>query len=169
MEGFLIFLTVFVTLISSVCTALLIPFRQRRLFAKGIPMLVLNILGYALTLFIWAIVPALYYRVGLDTDILFVIPLGIAVVFVVAVVITEFVCGRKNRKEQADEEQPVEEPNAEAQQEQVEEETVEDIQVEPEQLEEAPVVVEEQVETAQPEETVVEPQEESTDDNTDKE
>ena len=90
MDSFLIFLTVFITFISSACTAILVPFKQRRWLAKSIPMLVLNIIGYALTVFIWTIVPVLYSRFGLETDVLFVIPLGIAVLYVVAVVVTEF-------------------------------------------------------------------------------
>ena len=78
-------------------------------------MLVLNIVGYVLTAFIWAIVPILY-RWGMDTDVLFVVPLGVAVLFVIAVVVTEFVCraiARKRQQEEADEELFVEEPKTE--------------------------------------------------------
>ena len=131
MDGLLVFLTVFVTLASSVCTAVLVPFRQYRLrveprffkrvkvkflsflfagvggsnseqgdvknFGVIVPMFVLHIIGYALTLLICAIVPTLYYAVGLETDVLFVIPLGIALVYVIAVVITEYMCVRFSR------------------------------------------------------------------------
>ena len=137
MEQFLIFLTVFITLISSVCTALLTPFRQHglrieprffkrirvpfpaSLLFKGIgdkseqgdvktfgvivPMFVLHIVGYLLSLFIWAFVPVLYFRLGIDTDILFTIPLGIAVLYVVAVVVTELLCVRFSRAKQQQE------------------------------------------------------------------
>lgn len=134
MDWFWIFLVVFVTLLSSVCTALLVPLRQYRLrveprffqrvkvkfpaflfagvggrrsnqgdvknFGVIVPMFVLHIVGYVLTLFIWAIVPTLYYRVGIDLDVLFVIPLAVAVAFVVAVVVTELVCVQISRKKQ---------------------------------------------------------------------
>ena len=127
MEVLLIFLTIFVTLVASLCTALLAPLRQLwsrvdpshfkrvklpyplSLLFVGIggkrskhgdvskygvilPMLVLHILGYLLTVFIWAIVPVLYYRAGIDLDVLFVFPLAVAVFDVIAVVLTEVIC-----------------------------------------------------------------------------
>ena len=160
MDAFLIFLTVFVTLVSSLCTALLIPLRQRRILAKGMPMLVLNIVGYAITVLIWAIVPTLYYRVGIDTDVLFVIPLGIAVLFVVAVIVTEVICGslgRKVKKEKAQpKEQIVEEPAQQEQvvEEQVAEELVDEVQEEPVEIQTEEAHTEEQ----QPETEIVEQQ-----------
>ena len=180
MDAFLIFITVFITLISSACTAILVPLRQRRWLAKGIPMLVLNILGYALTVFIWIIVPVLYSRFGLETDILFVIPLGIAVLYVVAVVVTEFVCGslsRKNQPKEAQHEEP--QPETELVEENVEEPIVEtqpEEQVEAEPVEEQPIE-EQAVAEVQPEEEPVkeEPiieqpeQEQPAEENTDKE
>lgn len=142
MGAFAIFSVVFVTLVSSLCTALLVPFRQYGLrveprffkrikvkfpsflfvgigskkseqsdvrnFGVIIPMFVLHIVGYLLTLLIWAIVPALYYRVGVDLDVLVLIPLAIAIPFVIAVVITEYVCvwfsGKKKHEEEHTEE-----------------------------------------------------------------
>lgn len=185
MDAFLIFLTVFITLISSACTALLVPLRQRRFLAKGIPMLVLNIVGYALAVFIWAIVPTLYYRVGIDTDVLFVIPMGIAIVFVVAVVIVEFVCGLHNRQNQGEEveteeeqlieEEPVAEQSADEQvdvqpeEEQVEEVT-EEVQDEPveEPVQEATAEENAEVERVEAEEVQPE-QEQPAEENSDKE
>lgn len=127
MDVLLIFLTVFVTLIASLCTALLAPLRQLRsrvdpsyfkrvkvpypvsyLFVGiggkrsktgdvskyGVisPMFVLHILGYLLTLFIWAIVPVAYQFGPIDLDVLFVIPLAVAVFDVIVVVLTEVIC-----------------------------------------------------------------------------
>lgn len=152
MDVFLIFLTVFLTLVCSLCTALLVPLRQRRLrveprffkrvkvpfpasalfagignksdtgnvqnFGVIIPMFVLHIVGYVCSLLIWAIVPVLYYRAGIDTDILFIIPLAIAVLFVVAVVVTEYLCVSFSRKklleEQTSEEHTEEEKTEES-------------------------------------------------------
>ena len=148
MEVLLIFLTVFVTLVASLCTALIAPLRQLRsrvnpsyfkrvkipypvsmLFVgiggkrskQGdvskygviVPMLLLQILGYLLTVFIWALVPVLYYRAGIDLDVLFVIPLAVAVFDVLMVVLTEVFCvmyGNRKQQEESYEEQPVEEP-----------------------------------------------------------
>lgn len=147
MEAFLIFLTAFITLVSSVSVALLVPLRQYRLridprffkrikvkfpafmfaeiggskseygnvkdFGVIIPMFILHIVGYVLALFIGAIVPVLYYRLGIDTDVLFVIPLGIAVLYVIAVVVTEYLCvsfSRKKQLEQQTAKQPTEQP-----------------------------------------------------------
>ena len=139
MDAFLIFLTVFITLVCSLCTALLVPLRQLRLrveprffkrikvkfpaflfvgiggrraeqgdvanFGVIIPMFVLHIVGYVLSVLILAIVPALYYKAGVDTDVLFLIPLAFAVPFVVAVVVTEYLCVSITRKKQQEEEQ----------------------------------------------------------------
>lgn len=162
MEGFLIFLSVFVTLASSVCTASLVPFRLYRLrvekrFFKSVkigrleiivPMFVLSVIGCLLTLFIWAIVPTLYYAVGLDTDVLFTVPLAVAVVYVVAFVLTEFLCVRYSGNKQYQEEHPEEfvkvEPVVEqsVKDEPIVEEPVEEVHT----VEEAPVVEEAPIE-----------------------
>ena len=153
MDAFLIFLTVFVTLVCSLCTALLVPLRQRKLrvdpslflrikvpfpasllfvgigkkstredvqnFGVILPMFVLHILGYLLTVLIWALVPTLYYKAGMDTDILFVIPLAVAVPYVIAVVLAEYCCVKKSRNKQSeqpqDEETHIEEETGENQ------------------------------------------------------
>lgn len=143
MDGFLIFLTVFVTLISAICTAALVPIRQRSLrveprffkrikvpfpasllfagigkdaehkdvksFGVIVPMFVLHVVGYLLTALTFAIVPVAYYRFGVETDILFVIPLGIAVLYVVVVVVTELLCVRFSRNRQQQEQPQAEE------------------------------------------------------------
>ena len=131
MDG-LILLVVFVTLICSVCTALLVPFRQlwlgvdpqyfKRVKVKfpaflfvglggrkskygnvkeyGViaPMFVLHILGYLLTLLLWAAMPTLYYRFGIDLDVLVVVPLAFALLFTIIVVVTEAICVSISRK-----------------------------------------------------------------------
>lgn len=116
MDGLLIFLTVFVTLVCSVCTALLTPFRQLRLRVeqrffktvrfKGVsvivPMFVLFIVGLLLTVLIWVLVPLLYYRAGIDLDVLVVVPVAVAVPYAIAVVLTEFICVYISRNRQAE-------------------------------------------------------------------
>ena len=131
-------LVVFVTLICSACTALLVPFRQpwlnidpkyfKRVKVKFpaflfvgiggkkseygnvkeygviVPMFVLHILGYVVTLLLWAAMPTLYYRFGIDLDVLVVVPLAVALPFTIAVVVTEAVCRSVNRKKQLDDE-----------------------------------------------------------------
>ena len=183
MDVLLIFLTVFVTLIASLCTALLAPLRQLRSrvdpscfkrvklpypvsylfvgiggkrsktgdvskYGVIIPMFVLHILGYLLTLFIWAIVPVLYYRVGIDLDVLFVIPLGVAVFDVRVVVLTEVICvayANKKQLEESYEEEPIEEAPV-APVAPVKEEVVEEVEqpAEEEAVEESQLAVEEQ-------------------------
>ena len=205
MDVLLIFLTVFVTLIASLCTALLAPLRQLRSrvdpsyfkrvklpypisylfvgiggkrsktgdvskYGVIIPMFVLHILGYLLTLFIWAIVPVCY-QWGIDLDVLFVIPLAVAVFDVIVVVLTEVICvayANKKQLEDSYEEEPVEEapvapiaPVKEEVVEEVEQPAEEDVVEEPvaeEQIAEEPAepAVEEVAEVV--EETTVEPQ-----------
>lgn len=128
----LIFAVVFVTLICSMCTGLLVPLRQLWLrvdpqyfkrvkvkllpwlfvgvggrrseqgrpksYGVIVPMFVLHIVGYLLTVALWVVVPTLYYRVGLDLDVLVIVPVAFALPFVIAVVITEMVCVRISRK-----------------------------------------------------------------------
>ena len=133
-----VFLVVFVTLMCSACTALLVPLRQRRLhiepkyfkrvkvkflsllfvgignkseqgdvknFGVIVPMFVLHIVGYVLAAFILVSIPTFYYRVGLDLDALFTVPLLITVPYITAVVITETVCVSMSRKRAKLEEQ----------------------------------------------------------------
>ena len=122
----LTFLVVFVTLICSACTALLVPFRQnwsrvdpkyfKRVKVKFlsflfvgiggnksehgnvknygviIPMFVMHILGYLLTIGLWLAMPLLYYRVPLDLDVLVVVPVAVALPFTVLVIATEAIC-----------------------------------------------------------------------------
>ena len=127
MEGFLIFLTIFVTLISAVVVAMLVPYRQRllrldpsvfkrvkvpfplswffvgtgddeqrnvRQYGVILPMFILHIVGYALAILIVALVPCLYQFAGMELDVLFVVPLAVAVFFVLVVFITEILCAK---------------------------------------------------------------------------
>ena len=131
MEGLFIFLTVFITLVCSVVTALLAPFRQRTLrfnpdvfkrikvpfpfswlfagtgskeqrnvreYGVILPMFILHIVGYVLAIFICALIPSLYYRVGVELDILVVVPLAVAVPYVLAVFVTELLCAKYARR-----------------------------------------------------------------------
>lgn len=133
----LILLVVFVTLICSVCTGMLVPFRQlwlhvdpkyfKRVKVKFpaflfvgiggskaehgnvknygviVPMFVLHILGYILTLLLWAAMPVLYYRFGIELDILVVVPLAVALPFTIIVVVTEAICVSVSRKRHREE------------------------------------------------------------------
>ena len=74
-------------------------------FGVIVPMFVLHVLGYVLTLFIWAIVPTLYYRFGIDLDVLVLIPFAVAMPFGIAVVVTEFICVSLSSKRQIRENQ----------------------------------------------------------------
>ena len=130
-------LVVFVTLICSSCTALLVPLRQlwlrvdpkyfKRIKVKFpaflfvgiggkkaehgnvkeygviISMFVLHILGYVMTLLLWATMPTLYYRFGIELDVLVVVPIAFALLFTIIVVITEAVCVSTSRKRHQEE------------------------------------------------------------------
>ena len=130
----LTFLVVFVTLICSACTALLVPFRQpwsrvdpkyfKRVKVKFlsfmfvgiggnksehgnvknygviIPMFLMHILGYILTIAMWIAIPLLYYRVPLELDVLVVVPVAVALPFTVLVIVTEAICVAIGRNRQ---------------------------------------------------------------------
>lgn len=72
-----------------------------------LPMYVLHILGYVLTLALWIAMPLLYNPGGIDLDILVVVPVAVALFQTLAVVITESVCyaitRKKHREESVDE------------------------------------------------------------------
>ena len=81
-----------------------------------VPMFVLHIVGYVLTLLLWATIPTLYYSFGIDLDVLVVVPLAFALPFTVAVVVTEAICrstSRKKQLEEAESEQEQQETHAE--------------------------------------------------------
>ena len=173
----MIFVTVFITLVCSACTALLVTFRKLSLRNKKeigkVTILVLQIVGYVLTAFIWAIVPTLYYRVGLDLDVLILIPVAVAVPYVIAVVLTEylriFFVRRKQSKEEHSNE-PVEEQYAEQQQVEEQAETMDPTQEQTDEVQHEEQPVEQQVEeqdVAQQEEQVAEKT--SAEDSTDSE
>lgn len=129
----MIAMVVCVTLLASVCTALLVPLRQRyskikpkyfrkvkvkfpsflfagigsrkdmgnvRAYGVIVPMFVLHILGYLLTLALWITVPLLY-QYGVDLSELWVAPVVFALFHTVTVVITEAMCLRKSNRASA--------------------------------------------------------------------
>lgn len=129
-DPWLISLVVCATLLASVCTALLVPLRQRysridprylrrvkvriffflfagigdkketgnvRTFGIIVPMFVLHLVGYLLTVALWVTVPLLY-QYGVDLSELWVVPVGFALFHTVTVVVTETVCYRISQK-----------------------------------------------------------------------
>ncbi len=79
-----------------------------RTFGVIVPMFVLHITGYILTLALWLAVP-IAYQFGVDLTELWAIPIAAALFHTVCVVVTEAVCARvcrKRKEQQSAEAQP---------------------------------------------------------------
>lgn len=69
-----------------------------RSYGVILPMFLLHILGYLLTIGMWIAVPFLYQYAGVDLDVLWVVPVAAALFQTVTEVVTEVVCVKICRK-----------------------------------------------------------------------
>ena len=74
--------------------------RDVRSYGVILPMFVLHIIGYILTVGIWAAVPVLY-RYGVDLEYLWAVPLAVDLVYTLTLTVTEAVCVRVSARRAA--------------------------------------------------------------------
>lgn len=72
-----------------------------RNYGVTVPMFVLHIVGYLLTLATWIVIPVLDQFAGWDPDVLLAVPLSVALLQTVLTVTTEAVCMNVSRKRRA--------------------------------------------------------------------
>ncbi len=73
-------------------------------FGVIVPMFILQLLGYMWTVLLVIAIPVLYYRIGVDLDILVLVPFGVALVHMITVIAVEAGCVSYARRKQAGEE-----------------------------------------------------------------
>lgn len=68
------------------------------------PMFALHLLGYLWTVLLVTAVPVLYYRFGVDLDVLVVVPFGVALIHMITVIAVEAGCSSYAKRKLSEEE-----------------------------------------------------------------